>query len=68
MVHVFCKSSHSALHLCEVYGEIKEPIRVHSINGYFQYLLCSKGYNSKGRSTRVTFFVFCKLPYIALHL
>ena len=39
---------------------------MHSRNGYFQYLLCSKGRNSKSRLTRVTFFfLFCFLHIVS---
>ena len=71
---VFCTSSHDALHLCEVSSkylngfQLTEWTRGHSRNGYFQYLLCSKGCNWKSRLTRVTFYVFCTLSHGALHL
>ena len=73
-VLVFCISSHDALHLCEVSSKYLEQFStyradiVHSRNGYFQYLLCSKGRNSKSRLTRVTVFMFCMLSHGALHL
>ena len=47
--------------------QLTEQTRVHSRNGYFQYL-CSKGCNSKSRLTRVTVFVLCMLYHGALHL
>ena len=53
MVLVFCISSQNALHLCEVSSKyleqfhITEWTHVHSRNGYFQYLLCSKGATPK---------------------
>ena len=37
-------------------------------NGCVQYLLCSKGHNSKSRFTRVKVFVFCMLSHGALQL
>ena len=37
--------------------QLTDRTRVHSRNGYFQNLLCSKGRNSKSRSTRITNFV-----------
>ena len=36
--------------------QLTEQTRVYCRNDYFQYLLCSKGCNSKSRLTRVTFF------------
>ena len=73
MVLVLCTSPHDALNLCEVSSKYLEPfsterILVPSRNGYFQYLLYSKGCISKSRLTRVTVFVFCKLSLGALHL
>ena len=41
--------------------QLTEQTQVHSRNGYFQYLLCSTGRNSKSRVTWVTYFVFCML-------
>ena len=55
----------SASHLIVLYINVKfrennceniERTRVHSRNCFFQYLLCSKGLNSKNRLTRVTVF------------
>ena len=46
---------------------LTERTWAYSRNGYCQYLLCSKGYNSKSRLTRVTFFMFCTLSHGALH-
>ena len=72
-VLMLCTSSHDALHLCEVSSkyleqfQLKELTRVHR-NGNLQYLLCSKGHNSKSRLTRVAFFVLCMLSYSALYL
>ena len=49
------------LYICEKFHNISngfqltEWTRVHSRNGYFQYLLCSKGCNSKSRLSRVCF-------------
>ena len=43
--------------------QLKEWSQVHSTNGYFQYLLCSKGCNSKSRLARDTVFVFCMLSH-----
>ena len=48
--------------------QLIEQTRVYSRSGYFQYLLSSKGFNSKSRLTRVTVFVFCTLSHGALHL
>ena len=45
-----------------------ERTRVHGRNGYFQYLYCSKGCNSKYMLTRVMFLMFCKSTHGALHL
>ena len=73
-VYVFCTSSHSALYLCELSWNIAKGIRViertrvHGRNGYFQYLWCSKGRNSKGRLTRVMVLMFCMSSHDALHL
>ena len=36
--------------------QLPQRTRIHSRNGYFQNLLCSKGRNSKSRLTRVTVF------------
>ena len=41
---------------------------VHSRNGYFQYLLCSKDHNSKSRLTRVMVFMFYTLSHSTSHL
>ena len=41
------------LYICVKFCENIERTGVHSRNGYFQYLLCSKGRNSKSRLTRV---------------
>ena len=38
--------------------QLTERTCVHTGNGYFQYILCSKG-NSKSRLTRVTVFACC---------
>ena len=50
------------LYICEKFHQniwngfqLTQRTRVHSRNGYFQYLLCSKGRNSKSRLTSVTF-------------
>ena len=72
-VLVFCSLSDDALHLCEVSSKYLEQFcnlqtQIHSRNGYFQYLLCSKDPNSKSRLTRVTIFLFCTLSHGALHL
>ena len=56
------------LYICVKFHENIERTQVHSRNGYFQYLLCSKGCNSKSMLTRVTVFVFCMLSPGALHL
>ena len=65
IVLVFCNLPHNALHLCEVSSKYLEWYltyrREHSRRGYFQYLLCPKGRNSKNRLTRVMVFVFCML-------
>ena len=47
--------------------QLTEWTRVHSRNGYFQYLLCSNGHNSKSRLSRVTVFLVCMLSHGALH-
>ena len=50
MVVYICKKFHNNI----LNGfQLTEWIRVHSRNGYFQYLLCSKGHNSKSRLSRV---------------
>ena len=60
-VLVFCTLIYNALHLCEVSSNVwngfqpAERTRVHSRNGYFQYLLCSKDH-SKNRLSGVMFF------------
>ena len=63
---MFYTLSHDALHLCEVLSkylkrfQLTELSRVHGRNGHFQYFLCSKGSNSKRRSTTATVvLVFC---------
>ena len=56
------------LYICVKFRENIERKQVHSRNGYFQYLLCSKGRISKIRLTRVEVFVFCMLSHCALHL
>ena len=56
------------LYICVKILENIDRTLEHSRNGYFQYLLCSKGCNSKSRLTRVTFFVFYTLSHVALHL
>ena len=48
--------------------QVTEQTQVQSRNGYFQYLRCSKGHNSKSRFTSVMVFVFCTLSHSALHL
>ena len=74
MVLVFCTLFHVALHLFKFHQNIcngfqlTERPQVHSRNGYFQYLLCSKNRKSKSRSTRDMIFVFCALCHDALHL
>ena len=65
-VHVFCKSSDSALLLVKFCENIKQT-KKHSRNGYF-YILCSKSCNSKSRLTSYVFFVFCMLSHGVLHL
>ena len=72
-VHEFCTLSDGALNLCKVSSksetvQLTERTLVHGRNGYFQYLQCSKGSNSKGRLTRVMVLVFCMLSHGALHL
>ena len=47
-VLVFCTSSYDVLYLCEVLSKYlkqfpTELMQIHGRNGYFQYLLCSKG-------------------------
>ena len=42
------------LYICVKFCENIEQTPAHSRNGYFQYLLCSKGCNSKSRLIRVT--------------
>ena len=59
---------HIKLYICVKFCENIERTWVHSRNGSFQYLLCSKGCNSKSRITKVTFFVFCTLSHGALYL
>ena len=56
------------LYICVKFRKNIERTRVHNRNGYFQYLLCSKGRNSKSRLARVTVFKFCTLSHGALHL
>ena len=48
--------------------QLSERILVHGRNGYFQYLLCSKGCNSIGRLTTAMVLVFCTLSHDALPL
>ena len=60
---VYSESCLIVLHICVKYRENIEWTRVHSRNGYFHYLVCSKSRNSKSRLTRVTGFVFCTLSY-----
>ena len=63
-----CSASHLiVLYICVKFHEYIEWTQVHSRNGYFQYLLCSKDCNSKSRLTRY-FFVFCMLSCSAIHL
>ena len=57
--HSSCKLSPSA---CVKFHENIEQTWVHSRNGYFQYLLCSKGRNSKSRLIRLS--VFCALHVV----
>ena len=45
------------LNLIKIFNMTVSFFFVHSRNGYFQYLLCSKGCNFKSRLTRVTVFV-----------
>ena len=73
MVLMFCTSSDDALYLCEVLAkylkgfQLTELTRVHSRNGHFQYLLCSKGGgDSKRRLTITTVFVFWLSSHDAL--
>ena len=40
----------------------------YSRNGYFLYLLCSKGENSKCRLTRVTFFLCSACCHMVLYI
>ena len=70
MVHEFRTSSLKDLNLSEVLNsfQLSERTLVHGRNGYFQYLQCSTGSNSKGRLTRVMVLVFCTLSHGALHL
>ena len=56
------------LYICVKLSENIDRTRVHSRNGYFQYLLCSKDSNSKSRLTSVMVFLFCILSHCALHL
>ena len=58
-------SNHTVLYICVKFFK---RTRVHSRNVYFQYLLCSKGCNSKSRLTRVMVFVFCMLSYGVLYM
>ena len=66
----FMCSAHrlKVLYICVNFHENIERTGVHSRNGYFHYLQCLKGRNSKSRLTRVTFFVFCMLSHGAIHL
>ena len=48
--------------------QLTELTRVHGRNGYFQYLLRSKGGNSKSRLTRAKILVFCTSSLGALHI
>ena len=74
-VHQFCTLSHGALNLCKVSSkcllwgfQLTERTLVRGRNGYFQYLGCSKGRNSKDRLTRVVVLVLCTSFHGALHL
>ena len=63
-----CSASHLiVLYICVKFHEYIEWTQVHSRNGYFQYLLCSKDCNSKSRLTSY-FFLFCMLSCSAIHL
>ena len=59
---VFCNSSHDALHLSfiRISGTVFNSQSGHKyiVDGYFQYLLFSKGHNCKSRLTRVKVPVF----------
>ena len=48
--------------------QLTELTRVHGRKCHFQYLLCSKGSNSKSGLTRARVLVFCTLYYGTLHL
>ena len=56
------------LYICVKFPKNREWTRVQSKNGYFQYLLCSKGRNSKSILTRATIFMFCMFSDGALNL
>ena len=56
------------LYICVKFRENIERTRVHSKNGYFQYLLFSKDRNSETKLTRVTVFVFYMFSPGALYL
>ena len=67
-------SYHKALNLCEVSSKCLKQFPTYRAdtkrgrNGYFQYLQCSKGCNSKGRLTRVMVLMVCTSSHGALHL
>ena len=48
--------------------QLIEQTLVDGRNGYFQYLQCLKGCNSKSRVTRVMVLIFCTSSHSALHL
>ena len=50
------------LYICLKFHENTERTQVYSRIGYFQYLLCSKGHNSRSWLTRVP--VFCVLHVV----
>ena len=59
---------------CEVLSKYLQPFPTYRADTstwqkwpFFQYLLCSKGGNSKSRLTRVMVLVFCMLSHGALH-
>ena len=73
MVHVFCTSSNSALHLCEVSWKYLQRFSTYradmsTVHGRNGYVKCSKGNDSKSRQTRVMVHVFCTSSHSALHL
>ena len=71
---MFCTLSLDVLHLCEFLlkylngFQLTELTQVHGRNCHFQYLLYSKGSNSKSRLTRGRVLVFCTSYYGASHL